>query len=61
MKREMKIRVKESKHVLLFSLFILMEVLYFLTQFRDVEYNIIHLAIDDAIPFLPIFVISEQV
>lgn len=57
MKREMKIRVKESKHVILFSLFILMEVLYFLTQFRDVEYNIIHLAIDDAIPFLPIFVI----
>lgn len=57
MKREMKIRIKESKHVLLFSLFILIEVFYFLTQFRDVEHNIIHLPLDDAIPFLPVFVI----
>lgn len=57
MKRKMKISIKESKHVLLFSLFILMGTFYFLTQLRDVEYNIIHLPLDDAIPFLPVFVI----
>ena len=61
MKREMKIRIKESKHVLLFLLFILIEVFYFLTQLRDVKHNIIHLSLDDAIPFLPVFVIPYVV
>ena len=57
MKSEVKTRIKESKHVLLFLLFVICEVAYFLTQFRNVDYNIIHIALDDYIPFLPVFVI----
>ena len=53
----MKIRIKECKHGLFFLLFILIEVLYFLTQLRDIDYNLVHVSLDDMIPFLPIFVI----
>ncbi len=57
MKSEVKTRIKESKHILLFLLFVICEVAYFLTQFRNVDYNIIHIELDDYIPFLPVFVI----
>ena len=53
----MRIKIKECKHGLFFLLFILIEVFYFLTQLRDIDYNLVHVSLDDMIPFLPIFVI----
>lgn len=58
----MKIKlIKETivKHnlLLLFALFGFIEILYFITQNRNVDYTLIHTTLDDAIPFLPIFII----
>ena len=57
----MRIKIKECKHGLFFLLFILIEVLYFLTQLRDIDYNLVHVSLDDMIPFLPVFVIPYVV
>lgn len=47
----------ENKQILYFLLFILAEILYFLTQLYGGEYHVIHTRLDDFIPFLPVFVI----
>ena len=57
----MRIKIKECKHGLFFLLFILIEVFYFLTQLRDIDYNLVHVSLDDMIPFLPVFVIPYVV
>ena len=57
----MRIKIKECKHGLFFLLFIVIEVFYFLTQLRDIDYNLVHVSLDDMIPFLPVFVIPYVV
>ncbi len=57
----MRIKIKACKHGLFFLLFILIEVFYFLTHLRDIDYNLVHVSLDDMIPFLPVFVIPYVV
>ena len=53
----MKALWKKHRELLWFSLFLLLSALYFLVQLPDFDYHIIHVVLDDKIPFLPAFVI----
>ena len=48
---------KHNKHFLLFLLFIPTILTYFLLQQRSVNYTVVHIPLDDSIPFMPIFII----
>lgn len=48
---------KSNKHIYLFMLLIPIVLYYFILQLRQVDYTILHLAVDDYIPFIPLFVI----
>lgn len=49
--------IAKYKHILILLLFIPISLSYFLLQLRSVDYTIVHLAADDLVPFLPIFII----
>lgn len=48
-------------HVLWFLLFLPLGGLYFLTQHLGLSYHVIHTALDDRIPFLPVFILPYVV
>lgn len=53
----MRARIKQwGVWIVIFSFFAL-EGAYFLTLFRTADYHVIHVALDDKIPFLPVFVV----
>ena len=49
--------IKKNPQVYWFFGFLFVGSFYFLTQYLPVERHVIHLAIDDSIPFLPIFIL----
>lgn len=49
--------ISENSQILLLSLFIPIEIMYFITQHMQLSYHEVHLPADDLIPFLPVFII----
>lgn len=49
--------IGKYRHIFILLFFTPLSILYFFLQQRDVGYTVIHTAIDDIIPFLPIFII----
>lgn len=53
--------LKQNKHLLLLLIYIPLRILYFGTQFLNLDYTVVHLSIDDKIPFVPQFVVAYVV
>ena len=53
----MRSLLKRNRQIYLMLLFPVLGGLYFCTQFMGLEYHVVHVGLDDRIPFLPAFVV----
>ena len=53
----LKIFVKNNKQIFWFLLFAVQTLFYFISDFFNLNYKTVHIALDDKVPYLPIFII----
>ncbi len=57
MRRTLRRWLQSYPHILWFLLFLPLGGMYFLSQHLGLSYHVVHTALDDRIPFLPIFIV----
>ena len=57
MKSTFKNLIKNNKQVFLLLLFAVQTLGYFMSDFFGLDYHTVHIALDDKVPYLPVFII----